>query len=480
VSASDTFRDATSPDSPYVGLSSYTQNQAAIFFGRDTERTVLISNLRTSRLTLLYAQTGTGKSSVLRAGVASRLGELAQRSLEQRGTARNIPVVFSSWWGEPTDELIAEIQRTIVPFMPGPLPSGPAPERLEEAIEAASIAADSTLLVMLDQFEEYFLYRPNEVPQGRFADELASCINRADLRANFLIAIREDSFSGLGDLFQDRIDNVYGNYLHLDHLSRESARQAIEKPIVIFNEFHKHEAPVEIEPALIDAVLDQLMPDQFAPGQGRIRGLGSAKGDGSRASEVAAPYLQLVMFRLWETELSTGSRRLCLDTLGQLGGAQTIIGTYVDRALGGLPDDDRELAVGIFRYLVTPSGTKIALTASDLAEYADRPVDEVIALLERLASADTRILRTIVPPRGRAGEKLFEISHDLLPPAIQDWSRRRMAVQLEHEKAAAELEARTAKQEASTEGKRARRFRKIAIWAAVIVVILSFLLLSVA
>jgi hypothetical protein len=202
-------------------------------------------------------------------------------------------------------------------------------------------------------------------------------------------------------------------------------------------------------------------------------------GDGSHASEVAAPYLQLVMFRLWETELSMGSRRLCLDTLGQLGGAQTIIGTYVDRALGGLPDDDRELAVGIFRYLVTPSGTKIALTASDLAEYADRPVNEVIALLERLASTDTRILRTIVPPRGRAGEKLFEISHDLLAPAIQDWSRRRMAVQLEHEKAAAELEARTAKQEARTEGKRARRSGKINIGVVAAIILLIIILIYV-
>ena len=47
---------ATEPDSPYVGLNFYTQENAAMFFGRDTERTVLISNLRASRLTLLYAQ----------------------------------------------------------------------------------------------------------------------------------------------------------------------------------------------------------------------------------------------------------------------------------------------------------------------------------------------------------------------------------------------------------------------------------------
>jgi Novel STAND NTPase 1 len=469
VSATDTIEDAAALDSPYVGLNFYTQDNAAMFFGRDAERTVLISNLRASRLTLLYAQSGTGKSSVLRAGVASRLGELARRSFEQRGTARNIPVVFSSWQDEPTDQLIAEIQKTIIPFMPETSPPEVAPALLEEAIEAANIAADATLLIILDQFEEYFLYRSKEVRRGRFANELASCINRADLRANFLISIREDAFSGLGDLFQDRIDNVYGNYLHLEHLNRESARQAIEKPIASFNELHKHEAPFEIEQDLIDAVLGQLRTDQFAPDQGVIGGLGGRKGAGRYAGEIAAPYLQLVMKRLWETELARGSRKLRLETLEELGAAKTIIETHVDRALEGLSDDDREAAGDAFRYLVTPSGTKIAFTASDLADYTGRSADDTAALLERLASSETRILRPIAPPPGREGGTRFEISHDLLAAAILDWPRRRTAAQLEHEKEAAELQARTEK-------KRARRFRKIAIWATVLIVILVVIL----
>jgi hypothetical protein len=178
--------------------------------------------------------------------VASRLGELAQRGLRERGAARNIPVVFSSWRDDPTAGLIDAIQKAIIPFVPEALPSEFSRERLEEAIEAASRAADSTLLVMLDQFEEYFLYQSVEGRDRRFADELAACINRPDLRTNFLISIREDAYSGLGDLFKGRIANVYGNYLHLRHLDRESARLAIEKPIGSFNELHGQEPPIEI------------------------------------------------------------------------------------------------------------------------------------------------------------------------------------------------------------------------------------------
>ena len=463
MSTVDTVQDVSAPVSPYVGLNFYTQQDAAMFFGRESEQTVLIGNLRASRLTLLYAQSGAGKSSLLRAGVASRLAELARRSFSQRGTARNIPVVFSSWRDDPTAELIREIREAILPFLRA-VPPAPPPDQLDAAIEAASAATDATLLVILDQFEEYLLYRSREVRDRPFADELAACINRPDLRVHFLISIREDAYSGLGDLFKGRISNVYGNYFHLEHLTREAARDAIEKPIASFNELHPDQAPVEIEPGLVDVVLDQLRPDQFASDQGGVGRLADGNGTRPARDAVAAPYLQLVMKRLWDTELGRGSRRLRPETLAELGGAQTIVRTHVDRALASLTDEDREAAVDIFHHLVTPSGTKIALAASDLAEYTGRPADETNALLERLASSGIRILRPVPPPPGGTGGTRFEISHDLLAQAILDWGRRGRAVRLEHEKEAAERQVQTEK-------RRARMFRALAIGSAALLIV---------
>jgi WD40 repeat protein len=461
--------EAAALDSPYVGLTFYTQENAAMFFGRDAERTVLISNLRASRLTLLYGQSGAGKSSVLRAGVAARLAELAQRSFAQRGFARYIPVVFSTWLDEPTDELIAEIQQAIIPFLPPDSLPVPASQRLDEVIEAASRATGATLLLVLDQFEEYFLYRSREARDGRFADEVAACVGRADLHANFLISIREDAYAGLGDLFQGRISNVYGNYFHLDHLTRESARQAIEKPIVSFNELHRDEGPVDIEPGLVDVVLGELRPVKFVPDRGGLGRLAEGNGASPGGDEISAPVLQLVMQRLWETERAKGSRTLHRKTLDEeLGGARKIIDSHVDRALKDLPDEDLEAAADVFHHLVTPSGTKIALGASDLAEYTGKSAAETRALLERLASSDTRILRTVPPPPGQEGGMRFEISHDLLAPVILDWGRRRRSARLKHEKEAAERQAQHEK-------RRARMFRALAIGSALLVVIATVL-----
>ena len=92
-------------DSPYFGLDYYQEKFGAWFFGRETEGSKIITNLRAARLTLLHAESGVGKSSLLRAGVAWRMRRLADDSLARRGTARFVPIVFSSWKDDPVLEL---------------------------------------------------------------------------------------------------------------------------------------------------------------------------------------------------------------------------------------------------------------------------------------------------------------------------------------------------------------------------------------
>ena len=82
-------------DSPYFGLDYYQEKFGAWFFGRETEGGKVITNLRAARLTLLHAESGVGKSSLLRAGVAWRMRKLADDSLVRRGSARSVPIVFS-------------------------------------------------------------------------------------------------------------------------------------------------------------------------------------------------------------------------------------------------------------------------------------------------------------------------------------------------------------------------------------------------
>ncbi len=446
--------------SPYVGLTHYVEERADVFFGRDAERTLIIGNLRAARLTLLYAQSGVGKSSLLRAGVAARLRTLAQRSLAERGTAGYIPVVFSSWRDEPTDELVRELRESVDPFVPEPLPAFPGVS-LHEAIQAAATAANATLLVILDQFEEYFLYSSREARAHRFADELAACIVRGDLRANFLIAVREDAYAGLGDLFRGQVGNLYGNYLHLEYLDRAAAREAIVRPIEHLNASHDMLEPVTIEPALVDAVLDQVRAGCVAfdnEGRGVIAPGTDA---GENPDQIETPYLQLVMAALWDHERSAGSQSLRLSTLVELGGAQRIVHSHLDNAMSGLGDEERDTAAEVFNHLVTPSGTKIAHTIPDLAGYSGREPAQVQALIDRLTGGGHRILRPVPAAPGDEERPRVEIFHDVLAPAILAWRSTRTATRLEREK-------RDAEARASRERRRARTFRAMAVVSLVL------------
>src|SRR3954471_24803347 len=102
---------------PYVGLDYFLEEDAGLFFGREAERKRVISNLRASRLTLLYAESGVGKSSLLRAGVAARLRELAAKSSVERGSPRYVPVVFNTWRDDPVADLIEEIEAATLAFL---------------------------------------------------------------------------------------------------------------------------------------------------------------------------------------------------------------------------------------------------------------------------------------------------------------------------------------------------------------------------
>jgi CHASE2 domain-containing sensor protein len=410
----------TANGGPYVGLDYFVEDDAGLFFGRDGERKRIIGNLRASRLTLLYAESGVGKTSLLRAGVAARIRQLAARRVAERGSARYVPVVFSSWRDEPTRGLIAAIEAAVRPLLGDDAALALRRDALEHAIEDVAEAVDAMPLLILDQFEEHFLYEPDR--DDGFDDDLARCVNRRDLRANFLISVREDAYSLIGSRFKARIPDVYGNYLHLDFLDEEAARQAVLEPVRAFNaRADADEPPFEVENALVDAVLEQVRRGRVSIGDGAAPG-----------AEVAGPprvetaYLQLVMKRLWDEEAAAGSHRLRLETLDRLGGADTIVRGHLDDVMAALPDDQRDAAAAAFRFLVTSSGRKIALSSEELREFSDADTAALEPALEHLEHE--RIVRPI-PSEDRAGVARHEIYHDVLAPAVVDWRRRHVEEQ---------------------------------------------------
>jgi WD40 repeat protein len=320
---------------------------------------------------------------------------------------------------------------------------------------------------MLDQFEEYFLYHPEAGDTGTFDAEFPRVVNQPDLRVSFLISIREDALAKL-DRFKGRIPNILGNYLRIHHLDRKAARAAIEKPIEWYNEQPVAAgSKVAIEPALRSAVLDQVQAGQVILGeaQGTLRGTESSTT--SNGARIETPYLQMVMTRLWEEERSVGSCTLRLETLRRLGGARQIVGTHLDKAMSTLGRDEQNIAASIFHYLVTPSGTKICQTLSDLASYANLAQAQLAPLLEKLCAPESRILRPVESPADRPKDPRYQIFHDVLATPVLQWRARFVEHQaLAEAKHRAHEEARRAELEG--EARSARRLRRLATGLAVV------------
>jgi hypothetical protein len=415
------------PISPYKGLANYTEQDAALFFGRDREREVIIANLKARQLTVLYGESGVGKSSLLHAGVMSDLLETARRNVDLHGTPEHLPVILSAWSDDPVAGLIAKIRRAVDESvaMPG---EPPEPTSLAAVINWSAAAADAQLLIILDQFEEYFLYHAVEDGPGTFATEFPRILNTPGIQANLLVSVREDALAKL-DRFKRHVPRLFDSSLRIDHLDAAAAREAIERPVDRYNELAGPENRVELDTRLADAVIEQVRSGRVVleqTGQGTFE-----RGDrpGVQADRIETPYLQLVMTRLWEVEEARGSRTLRIKTLSELGGAQEIVRTHLDAALGDLDPRERDTAAALFHQLVTPSGTKIAHAVRDLAEYAHRPEPEVRELLEKLARPEVRIHRPVPPPPGEEGQTRFEIFHDVLAQSVLAWRVRHTAAQ---------------------------------------------------
>jgi WD40 repeat protein len=243
------------------------------------------------------------------------------------------------------------------------------------------------VVLLLDQLDEYFVYHGSD---GPLVDALEKLLRRPGLRVNVLLAVREDALAQL-DAFSGRLPRIFDNLLRLEQLDRRGAREAIVGPLGAYTALTGES--VAAEPALVATLQDEVS-----------EGLGT-------------PFLQLVLERLWDEERSDGSHELRLATLQRLGGSATIARRHVEGTLGQLPADERPAAARIVRQLVTPSGTKVALTEADLAGYADIPRERLRPLLDRLAGE--RILRAVDELDDRGPR--YEIFHDVLAQPLLAW-----------------------------------------------------------
>ena len=374
------------PASPYKGLAAFGDSpvDSLLFFGREPEREAIVANLLANRLTILYGSSGVGKSSLLGAGVAQRL----------RAVGDGVVIVHAAWAEDPEAGVVASAHDADPEL-------GPTAGLVDTV--AAAAQRNGQVFLLLDQFEEYFLHHGD---RGPLADVLPELLRRPGLRVNVLIALRDDALAEL-DAFAGRLPDLFANMLRLDRADRDAARSAVVGPLERYGELAG--ATYGADPALVEELLDDVAVGRVDLGGETTAPLASER--------IEAPFLQLVLERLWAEEAAAGSRELRLETFHGLGGAEPILREHVFGTLDRLPGAEQDEAARLVRQLVTPSGTKTSHSAEDLADYAEVDPARLQSLLALLAGE--RIVRVVEGTAG--GPSRYEIFHDVLASPLLAW-----------------------------------------------------------
>jgi tetratricopeptide (TPR) repeat protein len=440
---------------PYKGLTPFTEADEKFFAGRDAEIKLATSLLYGSALSILYGESGVGKTSLIRAGMLPAL-----RKEEHRVAT----VLFREWQtadfetnlrNEILKSLLISINRlriasdaradTIEPdqlvkkFCEG-LKLKDVDDlyalSLDRFIRECSAAFRGRIFFIFDQFEEYIYYHPLGGDGERFDAAFARSVNNRDVSASFLLSLREDGLGKL-DRLRSRIPDLLGSVLKLDHLDHEGARRAVDRPLARYNE----ESDLKIN---ADSLLTATLLEQSDVERLEMEEVTEPRNDNAAKSPSDFRYkalaLQAVLTNLWEIEVApllggnsseSGPIFLTLNGLRKLADHKEnhetevnfIVRTYFDQRLGHLTDLESEWAAEILRGLVRAGGHKRARSPEALAKEATLPKQEVEALLSKLSSDPINLLRKV-------GTKniQYEMHHDVMAFAIMDWSNRQRQI----------------------------------------------------
>lgn len=242
----------------YPGIQPFTAEQESIFFGRDNDCRRLLSLIMLEKLTVLFAKSGYGKSSLLNAGIAPALERGNEKSKQ-----RFVPVFvrFNAWDGQDKATWFDRFRFHFAQKVPIPdkevfKTRAYLPHTLWGEIKRRSDGRPQTYVLIFDQFEEFFTYPVKQ--QERFKHQLAELLYAEiptfveeneekfdEAEADFLsekidakavISIRADR---LGELhrMKDQLSAILHNRYELTALNEDQAREALENPAKLEGNF---------------------------------------------------------------------------------------------------------------------------------------------------------------------------------------------------------------------------------------------------
>jgi formylglycine-generating enzyme required for sulfatase activity/energy-coupling factor transporter ATP-binding protein EcfA2 len=366
---------------PYRGLSAFNENHAPVFFGRGRETDDLVRRLTShqKRFVAIIGPSGSGKSSLVAAGLLPRLKTGAIAGSKDWVTVRFTPAEVSD---DPFTALAAALAEIARP--PGPQPRKLADRLRTDPTAIAHVGSElleghpdsAELLLFVDQFEELFTLvgKPH---RGPFVLLLAAAARSARLRV--ILTMRSDFYDQCTQ-YEPLVPLLRDGSFTVGTPGVGALTEMIERPA--------RAAGLTLESGLTQRILDETSTE---PG--------------------ALPLMEFTLERLYDE--ARQANQLTLDVYSKIGGVAGAIEVQAEKAI---PNYDRSVAESaldaLFRALVAvdPEGATMRRRAS-LADLSDASRE----LAYRLVSA-----RLLTTRGGESEDATLEVSHETV---LRKWRR---------------------------------------------------------
>jgi WD40 repeat protein/class 3 adenylate cyclase len=358
---------------PYKGLAAFEAEDAEYFFGREELVAELTARLAGTRFLAVVGPSGSGKSSLVRAGLLPRVWDGALPGSEAW------PTLVITPGAHPLNELAVRLA-VLCDDRPASLLQDleADPRAAELAIRRAlsDRPSEVRLLLVVDQFEEIFALCRDEEERRQFIEALLYAVEAEDGRTIVVPTIRADFYGRCADYPQ--LAARMSDGLLVGPMSEDELRAAIERPAAVVG--------LRLQPGLAETILDDV------------------------AGEPGA--LPLLSHALLETFARRRGAQLTLSGYAASGGVAGAIAQTADTVYGGLDREQQALARSIFLRLTElgeegAQDTRRRVAPRELVRTAEE-APAVQAVLKTLT--DARLITT--------AEDTVEVAHEAL---IREW-----------------------------------------------------------
>lgn len=373
---------------PYRGLRPFHEEHAKFFFGRESDVQRLVEKLKSNRFLSVIGPSGSGKSSVVRAGLIATLSTSALPGSDAW------PVQVFTPGARPLTSLAANVVRLCPQSSPTKtLDELTADERslhLAASVALAERPHSERVVWVVDQFEEVFTLCRDEAERAKFIANLLYAATVPGGRSVVVLTLRADFYQKCS-AHPELSSQISAQQFIVSPLNNEGLRQAIAEPA--------WRVDMEFESGLVETILDDV---ESQPG--------------------ALPLLEHALLELWERRRG---RTLTLEAYRETGGVAGAIAKRADAVFESFDGERQSITRRVMLRLTQPGeGTEDTRRRATMDELITRPDDAEKVREVVMALADARLLTT----DGSSGDgtEVVDVSHEAL---IRGWPRLRAWVE---------------------------------------------------